>query len=144
MSGRVPAQRRVSDLAVEPSPNGKLRRRADDGWLDRWAETVSDLTRLTTTHPMMDAVIEEQRGRRIRIGDHWLADFASCNYLGFDLDQEIIDAVPDYLARWGTHPSWSRLLGNPKMYPRSKNRPPSSSDLRTCWSCRRSPTSTRR
>ena len=24
------------------------------------------------------------------VGDHWLADFASCNYLGFDLDPEII------------------------------------------------------
>jgi len=54
----------------------------------------------------------------IRIGDKWLADFASCNYLGFDLDREIIDAVPEYLARWGTHPSWSRLLGSPVLYER--------------------------
>jgi len=66
---------------------------------------------------MMDAIIEEQRGRRIRIGDRWLADFASCNYLGFDLDEEVIASVPEYLAKWGTHPSWSRLLGNPRMYP---------------------------
>jgi len=79
--------------------------------------TTSDLTRLTTTHPMMDAVIEEQVGRRIRVGDRWLTDWASCNYLGFDLDPEIIDSVPEYLAAWGTHPSWSRLLGNPRMYP---------------------------
>jgi 8-amino-7-oxononanoate synthase len=52
----------------------------------------------------------------IRIGDHWLADFASCNYLGFDLDREIIEAVPGYLDAWGTHPSWSRLLGSPVLY----------------------------
>ncbi|HRX61898.1 MAG TPA: pyridoxal phosphate-dependent aminotransferase family protein [Candidatus Competibacter sp.] len=65
---------------------------------------------------MLDAVIDEQRGREIRIGDHWLTDWASCNYLGFDLDEEIIAAIPDYLARWGTHPSWSRLLGNPRLY----------------------------
>jgi 8-amino-7-oxononanoate synthase len=65
---------------------------------------------------MMDAVIDEIDGRMIRIGDHWLADFASCNYLGFDLDQEIIEAVPDYLRTWGTHPSWSRLLGSPVLY----------------------------
>ncbi|CAN5650559.1 glycine C-acetyltransferase [soil metagenome] len=109
--------RRSSDLATEPSPNGKPRRRDHDGWLDRWVATVSDLTRLTNTHPMMDAVIDEQVGRKIRIGDRWLTDWASCNYLGFDLDQEIIDKVPEYLARWGTHPSWSRLLGNPRMYP---------------------------
>jgi 8-amino-7-oxononanoate synthase len=78
--------------------------------------SVADLAELKASHPMLDAVIDEQQGRQIRIGDHWLADFASCNYLGFDLDQEIIDAVPEYLARWGTHPSWSRLLGSPVMY----------------------------
>ena len=65
---------------------------------------------------MTDAVIEEIDGRMIRIGDRWLADFASCNYLGFDLDREIIDAVPGYLEQWGTHPSWSRLLGSPVLY----------------------------
>ena len=65
---------------------------------------------------MTDAVIDEIDGRMIRVGDHWLADFASCNYLGFDLDQQIIDAVPEYLQRWGTHPSWSRLLGSPVLY----------------------------
>src|SRR5436190_12100349 len=109
--------KRSTDAPAMPSPNGKPRRRQDDGWLDRWALTVSDLTRLTNTHPMMDAVIDEQRGRRIRIGEHWLADFASCNYLGFDLDEEIMAAIPEYLAKWGTHPSWSRLLGSPTMYP---------------------------
>jgi len=65
---------------------------------------------------MMDAVIDEVSGRRIRIGDHWLSDFASCNYLGFDLHPAIIDSVQCELRRWGTHPSWSRLLGNPRLY----------------------------
>jgi len=65
---------------------------------------------------MTDAVIDEVDGRMIRIGDAWLADFASCNYLGFDLEREIIAAVPEYLERWGTHPSWSRLLGSPVLY----------------------------
>ena len=78
----------------------------------RW----QDLERLRSSHRMMDAVIDEVRGRRIRIGNHWLADFASCNYLGFDLDPEIIEAVPSALRQWGTHPSWSRLLGNPRPY----------------------------
>jgi 8-amino-7-oxononanoate synthase len=110
-------KRRESDLPVGPSPNAKPRRRAEDGWLDRWVATVSGLARLKNTHPMMDAVIDEQIDRKIRIGDQWLTDWASCNYLGFDLDEEIRAAVPEYLARWGTHPSWSRLLGNPRMYP---------------------------
>ncbi|HXY45918.1 MAG TPA: pyridoxal phosphate-dependent aminotransferase family protein [Acidimicrobiales bacterium] len=78
----------------------------------RWA----DLERLRGSHPMMDAVIDEVRGRRIRVGDQWLCDFASCNYLGFDLHPEIIDSVEPAVRRWGIHPSWSRLLGSPRLY----------------------------
>lgn len=78
----------------------------------RWA----DLDRLRRTNPMYDAVIDEIDGRRIRIGNQWLVDWASCNYLGFDLDAEIMDSIAPLVARWGTHPSWSRLLGNPRPY----------------------------
>jgi 8-amino-7-oxononanoate synthase len=91
-------------------------RRHTDRWLDRWLAANADLARLQYEHRMVDAVIEEVDGRDIRIGRQWLADFASCNYLGFDLDPEIIAAVPGYLERWGTHPSWSRLLGSPALY----------------------------
>jgi 8-amino-7-oxononanoate synthase len=85
-------------------------------WLDQRQEASSDLARLRTSQPMLDAVIDEIAGRMIRVGDQWLADFASCNYLGFDLDPEIIAAIPAYLSKWGTHPSWSRLLGSPILY----------------------------
>ena len=79
----------------------------------RWA----DLEHLRRTSPMSDAVLDEVRGRHIRSGDHWLIDFASCNYLGFDWDPEIMEAVDPAVRRWGTHPSWSRLLGSPRLYP---------------------------
>ena len=78
----------------------------------RWA----DLDRLRENSAMYDAVIDEIDGRQIRIGNTWLADFASCNYLGFDLEPEIIAAVEPALRQWGTHPSWSRLLGSPRLY----------------------------
>ena len=84
--------------------------------------TVADLDRLRQSHPMLDAVIDEVDVRRIRIGDHWLADFASCNYLGLDWDREVIEAVPAYLDQWGTHPSWSRLLGSPILYEQLEER----------------------
>jgi 8-amino-7-oxononanoate synthase len=91
-------------------------------WIDHWLESVQDLERLRAGHPMMDAVIEEIDGRMIRVGDRWLADFASCNYLGFDLEREIIQAIPAYLEAWGTHPSWSRLLGSPVLYEQIEER----------------------
>jgi 8-amino-7-oxononanoate synthase len=78
----------------------------------RWDE----LARIVPDNPMYDAVIDEIDGRRIRIGSHWLVDYASCNYLGFDLDPEIMSAIDVEIRRWGTHPSWSRLLGNPRLY----------------------------
>ena len=93
-----------------------------DSWVDRWLAACGDLAELERTHPMTDAVIEEIDGRMIRVGDKWLADFASCNYLGFDLEQEIIDAVPAFLQTWGTHPSWSRLLGSPVLYEQIEER----------------------
>ncbi|MFC7479274.1 aminotransferase class I/II-fold pyridoxal phosphate-dependent enzyme [Luedemannella flava] len=71
---------------------------------------------------MYDAVIDEIDGRRIRVGDDWLIDYASCNYLGLDLDEEVMAAIPGEVRRWGTHPSWSRLLGNPALYPRIEER----------------------
>jgi len=77
---------------------------------------VGDLDRLRRNSPMYDAVIDEIDGRRIRIGNHWLTDWASCNYLGFDLEEEIMASVEPMVRRWGTHPSWSRLLGNPRPY----------------------------
>jgi 8-amino-7-oxononanoate synthase len=93
-----------------------------DRWIDRWLAACADLAELKRSNPMTDAVIDEIDGRMIRIGDQWLADFASCNYLGFDLDSENIDSVPEYLRRWGTHPSWSRLLGSPVLYEQIETR----------------------
>ena len=76
----------------------------------------SSLERLLASSPMYDAVIDEVDGRRIRIGDQWLVDFASCNYLGFDLDPAIVDLGYAAMRRWGTHPGWSRMLGSPRLY----------------------------
>lgn len=78
---------------------------------------AADLDRLRRTSPMTDAVIDEVRGRRIRSRGRWLSDFASCNYLGFDWDPEIAARIDPAVRRWGTHPSWSRLLGSPRLYP---------------------------
>src|ERR671933_2189643 len=101
---------------------GGPRHSIDLPWIERWIAANRDLAELERSHRMTDAVIEAVDGRRIRVGDRWLADFASCNYLGFDLDPEIVGVVPEYLAKWGTHPSWSRLLGSPVLYEQIEER----------------------
>jgi 8-amino-7-oxononanoate synthase len=101
------------DLVDRPAP---------ESWLARWLAACADLQELFAHHQLLDAVIEEVRGRRIRVDGRWLTDFASCNYLGLDLDPEVIGAIPDYLQRWGTHPSWSRMLGSPALYQQIETR----------------------
>src|SRR6059058_2354789 len=91
-------------------------------WIDKWLVACHDLAELERSNPMTDAVVDEIDGRMIRIGDHWLADFASCNYLGLDLDRDVIGGIPAFLDEWGTHPSWSRLLGSPVLYERIESR----------------------
>jgi 7-keto-8-aminopelargonate synthetase-like enzyme len=33
-----------------------------------------------------------------------------------------MDAIEPHVRRWGTHPSWSRLIGNPRLYPQIEAR----------------------
>jgi 8-amino-7-oxononanoate synthase len=120
-NGSPPTSR--ASQAVPPMLSGEQPlRREGDSWLDRWIASVADLARLKRSHPMLDAVIDEVDGRRIRIGNRWLADFASCNYLGLDWDREVMAAIPKFVDAWGTHPSWSRLLGSPVLYEQLEER----------------------
>lgn len=59
----------------------------------------------------------EIRGRKIRVSDrHWVVDFASCNYLGLDLEPEMQEGVIENISKWGVHPSWCRLVASPYLY----------------------------
>lgn len=84
--------------------------------LGLWRQVNAEFGRLQQTHRMFNAVVDEVDGRRMRVGQQWLIDFASCNYLGFDLDEQIIEGIAPYLKRWGTHPSWSRTIASPVLY----------------------------
>ena len=107
-------------------------------WIDKWLSTCHDLADLELSNPMMDAVIDEVDGRMIRVGERWLADFASCNYLGFDLESEIIKAVPAYLER-GAHIRAGRACSEARFFTsRSKRACVSYSAVRTRSCCRRS------
>jgi 8-amino-7-oxononanoate synthase len=88
------------------------------GWTYAVPKAAAEVARVLAEHPMADAVVDQVDGRRIRVGNQWLFDFASCNYLGLDLDPEVQAGVPAYMARWGTHPSWARGIASPALYPR--------------------------
>ena len=126
-------------------PHGGVAHRPAGGWDlagEVWLRACAELDRLQAGNPLLDAVIDEVDGRRIRVGDRWLHDFASCNYLGLDLDREVIEGIPAYLDRWGTHPGWSRMLGSPVLYEQIEAELRSCSALRTPYCCPPSPIST--
>ncbi|WP_406055446.1 aminotransferase class I/II-fold pyridoxal phosphate-dependent enzyme [Streptomyces sp. NBC_01077] len=112
---------RAPPSAARPPARPAVRPAARAGHPPR-ASRWRDLEHLQRTSRMCDAVIDEIDGRRIRVGDDWLIDFASCNYLGLDLDPTVIAAIEPEVRRWGTHPSWSRLIGSPRLYPRIEER----------------------
>lgn len=64
-----------------------------------------------------DVIATKIEGRRIYVSDtHSVIDFASCNYLGLDLDPETDTDVQQQIKKWGVHPSWCRLVASPKIY----------------------------
>jgi myxalamid-type polyketide synthase MxaB len=66
--------------------------------------------------PQIIRTATDQRRRQVLIDERWRCDFASCNYLGLDLEPEIWDAIPEAVERWGTHPSWTRAVASPAIY----------------------------
>ena len=95
---------------------------------------VAEVARLLAEHPMADAVVDQVDGRMIRVDGHWLADFASCNYLGLDLDPEVLAGVPVIWPVGGVIPAGR--AASPARPCTSRSRPSWSS----CWASRtRSP-----
>lgn len=60
--------------------------------------------------------VDAQNRRQLYIGDRWVTDLASVNYLGFDVDEDIQQSIPALVSRWGTHPSWTRAVASPRPY----------------------------
>lgn len=64
-----------------------------------------------------DLIASRIDGRRIWTdASHSVIDFASCNYLGLDLDEEMHTDINDEINKWGVHPSWCRLVASPAIY----------------------------
>jgi 8-amino-7-oxononanoate synthase len=91
-------------------------------WAQRVRREYAEFERVVSSSPLINVTVSEIDGRRVRIGDRWFDDFASCNYLGFDLDPEIVEGVLPYLRSWGTHPSWSMMLARPVLCERIEDR----------------------
>ena len=75
-----------------------------------------DLDLLRRSSPMSDAVIDEIDGRRIRIGTSGWSTSRPATTSASTSTRRSSTSVDRAVRRWGTHPSWSRLLGSPRLY----------------------------
>ncbi|MBT9314810.1 aminotransferase class I/II-fold pyridoxal phosphate-dependent enzyme [Leptothoe spongobia] len=69
-----------------------------------------------TKVPIQFLTVDAQNGREVIINNKKVIDFASCNYLGLDLDEEVMAAIPEAMKKWGVHPSWTRAVASPRPY----------------------------
>ena len=98
----APAVESVPTQATEQSEDALAMRTG-------FREDISAIPQILTT-------ATDQKRRQVLIDGRWRCDFASCNYLGFDLEPEIAAAIPSAVERWGTHPSWTRAVSSPALY----------------------------
>nr|VFJ62367.1 MAG: Acyl transferase domain-containing protein [Candidatus Kentron sp. FW] len=100
----IEAATEVPSATEDGSDNGE----AQDGPAD-FHDAASEI-------PQIHAIVTEQRRREVKVDEHWVYDFASCNYLGLDLHPEVMKAIPPALEKWGVHPSWTRAVASPSLY----------------------------
>jgi acyl carrier protein len=93
---------------------GTARRR--DGAASAGTGITTALEEAATPFPQLLRTVDDQKDRQVCIGGRWLTDFASCNYLGLDLHNEVIEAIDPALRQWGVHPSWTRAVASPAPY----------------------------
>ncbi len=93
----------------EPAP-------AEDAYAKNQAGLDAEVAMLQAI-PQTYVNVDEQRERQVLIDGRWRCDFASCNYLGMDLHPDVINSIPAALDKWGVHPSWTRAVASPGLYP---------------------------
>ncbi len=102
--GRLADAATAEDLPAEPEGLGE-----EDAVRLEIIERIRDIPQAFTT-------VDAQERRKVLIDGRWRVDFASCNYLGFDLEPEIMAAIPLAVEEWGVHPSWTRAVASPALY----------------------------
>ena len=106
-------------LGLMPPSNGNGNGSAVHGVPERHAGTNrwEDLERLRASHPMMDAVIDEvQRAQASASATSGCVTSHPATTWASTFTRRSSSRSSAELWRWGTHPSWSRLLGSPALY----------------------------
>lgn len=104
----------ISDIAPAAASNGAATNGATPD-LTEEQQALRDLDQLAYVDQAL-AVVTAQNRRQIEVNGRWICDFASCNYLGLDLEPAVMQAIPPAIEKWGVHPSWTRAVASPYIY----------------------------
>ncbi len=89
-----------------------------DNNLSTQRKLISDICK---TSPMFDCVLHKVKNRHLVDGKgHWLADFATQDYLGFDFEPRVIQAAVDATKEYGTVVAWCRLVATVDLFNRAE------------------------
>lgn len=102
---------RLADRAEREESSGTV----EDAFSKHQAELDAEVAMLHEI-PQTYVIADEQKERQVLIDGRWRCDFASCNYLGMDLEPDVMNAIPAALEKWGVHPSWTRAVASPELY----------------------------
>lgn len=75
------------------------------------------ISEICKTSPMFDCILHKVNNRHLVDGNgHWLADFATQDYLGFDFEPRVIQAAIDATREYGTVVAWCRLVATVDLF----------------------------
>ena len=109
-------QSKLGDLADRSDTPAGLPANAEPPPPDLEAAMWAQMLERVQAIPQAFNTADDQRGRQVLIDGRWRTDFASCNYLGFDLEPDVMAAIGPAVEKWGTHPSWTRAVASPAPY----------------------------
>jgi 8-amino-7-oxononanoate synthase len=89
-----------------------------DSNLSAQRKMISDICK---SSPMFNCVLHKVKNRHLIDGNgHWLADFATQDYLGFDFEPRVIDAAIEATKQYGTVVAWCRLVATVDLFDRAE------------------------
>jgi 8-amino-7-oxononanoate synthase len=85
-----------------------------EGNLDERRKLIAEIC---ASSPMFGVVVRKARERRLEDRNgHWLADFATQDYLGLDFDPAVVEAAVAGTREYGTVVPWCRLVAINEVY----------------------------
>lgn len=81
------------------------------------SERRKSIAEICQDSPMFDVIAHKVNKRRLEDRNgHWLADFATQSYLGFDFDEDVMNAAIKGLKEYGVVVAWCRLVATVDLF----------------------------